>query len=217
MTGVCQAWCSARAAPQRAWMHPARGGALRLRISVTDGAGRSSAESVRGVWSRISAGALLLRPCRCAWKATGGSERAWGAPQVARNPLVVAGRPLRVSRAHGAAPDRKARPVPAIPACTPCPQKQQRRRARRSHCAAAAPPGTRADSGRAGAQRAPAPAPAPAHGGEGAPGGDAYEHPKVREAHMAARALADRLGGRRLPGMDCGPPPERELVCYSDL
>jgi len=39
----------------------------------------------------------------------------------------------------------------------------------------------------------------------------------VREARMAARALADRLGGRRLPGMDCGPPPERELVCYSDL
>jgi len=114
------------------------------------------------MWSRISAGALLLRPCRCAREATGGSERARGAPQVARNPLVVAGRPLRVSRA-------------------------------------------------------PAPAPAPAHGVEGAPGGDAYEHPKVREARMAARALADRLGGRRLPGMDCGPPPERELVCYSDL
>jgi hypothetical protein len=136
---------------------------------------------------------------------------------VARNPLVVAGRPLRVSRAHGAAPDRKARAVPAPSRLHPLPAgaagSPRAPRLRRRGGA----PGARADPGRAGAQRAPAPAFAPAHGGEGAPGGDAYEHPKVREARMAARALADRLGGRRLPGMDCGPPPERELVCYSDL
>ncbi len=37
--------------------------------------------------------------------------RCQGRAQVARNPLVVAGRSLRVSRAHGAMPDWKVGPV----------------------------------------------------------------------------------------------------------
>lgn len=44
-----------------------------------------------------------------------------------------------------------------------------------------------------------------------------YEHPKVREARLAARSLADQIDLDQLPGMNCGPPPERPLVCYDDL
>lgn len=44
-----------------------------------------------------------------------------------------------------------------------------------------------------------------------------YEHPKVREARLAARSLAEQYDLAQLPGMDLGPPPERPLVCYNDL
>jgi hypothetical protein len=46
---------------------------------------------------------------------------------------------------------------------------------------------------------------------------DPYEHPKVREARLAARTLADQMDLAQLPGMDLAPPPERGLVCYDDL
>ncbi len=46
---------------------------------------------------------------------------------------------------------------------------------------------------------------------------DPYEHPKVREARLAARSLADQIDLAQLPGMDLAPPPERALVCYDDL
>lgn len=48
-------------------------------------------------------------------------------------------------------------------------------------------------------------------------GFDPYEHPKVREARLAARTLADQIDLAQLPGMDLAPPPERGLVCYDDL
>ncbi|BDA42322.1 hypothetical protein COCOBI_03-2090 [Coccomyxa sp. Obi] len=54
-------------------------------------------------------------------------------------------------------------------------------------------------------------------GGHGDEGYNPYEHPKVREARLAARSLADQIDLQQLPGMDCGPPPERPLVCYDDL
>lgn len=54
-------------------------------------------------------------------------------------------------------------------------------------------------------------------GGQAEEGYNPYEHPKVREARLAARSLADQIDLQQLPGMDCGPPPERPLVCYDDL
>ncbi|CAL8467994.1 g7532 [Coccomyxa elongata] len=54
-------------------------------------------------------------------------------------------------------------------------------------------------------------------GGQVDEGYNPYEHPKVREARLAARSLADQIDLQQLPGMDCGPPPERPLVCYDDL
>ncbi|KAK9816610.1 hypothetical protein WJX72_002714 [[Myrmecia] bisecta] len=51
-----------------------------------------------------------------------------------------------------------------------------------------------------------------------------YEHPKVREARLAAQAAAEAIAaghrpfdGAPLPGMEGGPPPERQLVVYDDL
>ena len=52
--------------------------------------------------------------------------------------------------------------------------------------------------------------PGPARG-RGDPQG--FEHPKVREARLAARKIVEM----ERPGMDLGPPPERELVCYDDI
>lgn len=67
-------------------------------------------------------------------------------------------------------------------------------------------------------QRGPAAVGSRQHAGAPHSGGmEQCEHPKVREARMAARALADQIGARELPGMNCGPPPERALVCYDDL
>jgi hypothetical protein len=43
------------------------------------------------------------------------------------------------------------------------------------------------------------------------------EHPKVREARLAGRSLAEQIQQGQLPGMACGPPPERPLVSYDDL
>ena len=40
---------------------------------------------------------------------------------------------------------------------------------------------------------------------------------QVREARLAGRSLAEQIQQGHLPGMDCGPPPERALVCYDDL
>ena len=47
--------------------------------------------------------------------------------------------------------------------------------------------------------------------------GNQGEHPKVREARLAGRSLAQQIQTGQLPGMACGPPPERALVCYDDL
>lgn len=47
--------------------------------------------------------------------------------------------------------------------------------------------------------------------------GNQHEHPKVREARLAGRSLAEQIQQGHLPGMDGGPPPERALVCYDDL
>ncbi len=55
------------------------------------------------------------------------------------------------------------------------------------------------------------------HGGQNEEGFNPYEHPKVREARLAARSLAEQIEHNQLPGMNCGPPPERPLVCYDDL
>ena len=52
--------------------------------------------------------------------------------------------------------------------------------------------------------------PGPARGRGEAQG---FEHPKVREARLAARKIVEE----ERPGMDLRPPPERELVCYSDV
>ncbi|KAK9845770.1 hypothetical protein WJX81_002068 [Elliptochloris bilobata] len=130
------------------------------------GFGAEDVEALFGGFAAVAGARVIGTQCYAFVEFESAEEAEGVLEQVGRNPLVVAGRSLRVSRAHSHMPDWKRGPP------------------------LAGPPR-----------------------GRGEPQG--FEHPKVREARAAARALASAPAER--PGMDCGPPPERELVCYSDI
>ena len=53
---------------------------------------------------------------------------------------------------------------------------------------------------------------------EGAPaGGLSYEHPKAREARLAAQAVAESLPPEELPDAEAEAPEGRGLVVYDDI
>ena len=47
--------------------------------------------------------------------------------------------------------------------------------------------------------------------------GEAYEHPRVKEARLQAQQLAAAVEPQQIAALAMQPPPQRQLVSYEDL